>query len=278
MSPLRNLIRQASGRWFYNGKVWWTNPDSFHVYAGGLYSYEQAKVHASFCSIASNLSWVGEPFVEYENGMPEDRLDIIRRVAPTTADTAIPVDMFENNPARLWNMPINRPFGSWNVVALFNYNYDRTNSSVTQKIELADLGLDANSEYLAFEFWNKQFVGTVKESFNRTLPQTNCEVFSIVKKENHPVLLATNRHVRNMAYDITNLKWDDKTKTLSGTSAVVKNDPYSLYIYAPKGYVLKGVTAENEQTTNTNENSLYTVSFTSVENKYVDWKVSFKKE
>ena len=32
----QGLTRQASGRYFYNGKVWWNNADSFHVYVGGL--------------------------------------------------------------------------------------------------------------------------------------------------------------------------------------------------------------------------------------------------
>jgi hypothetical protein len=119
--------------------------------------------------MGGNLAWVGEPFVEYGDDVPEERLDIIRRVAPVTSDTGIAVDMFERNPARLWNMPVNRKFGSWNVAALFNFDFDNRGEAVTQEITMTDLGLDPEKEYLDYEFWRKQFLGTVRKSFTRTV-------------------------------------------------------------------------------------------------------------
>jgi hypothetical protein len=269
----QDLVRQASGRWFYNGKVWWDNPDSFHVYAGGIYSYAQAKTHASFCSLAGNVLMIGEPFTDED--LPPERLDIARRVAPMTPDTAVAVDMFEHNPARLWNMRIERPFGAWNVVGLFNTDYGQTGEPITQRIDFRELGLDPAGEYLVYEFWRKEFLGAVKGGFTRTLQAPDCEVYAIVQAQEHPVLISTNRHVRQMAYDVLDLAWGDAARTLSGMSRVVGGDPYQLRICVPDGFTARSAQAGNLAAALAEDDGLLTLEFTSPAAADVHWSVTF---
>jgi hypothetical protein len=231
------LTRQISLRYFYNGRVWYNNPDSFHVYAGGIYSYQQAKTHASYASISGNVVHLGEPLADED--IPEERLEIARRVAPTTPDFATAVDVFEHSPARLWNLPVRRPFGQWNVVGLFNVDFDNTHQPITQEIRFADLGLDPQREYLVYEFWSRKFLGIVKGSFTRTLQAPDAEVYSIVPAADRPILVSTSRHVRQMAYDLRDMAWDPARKTLRGTSAVVQQDPYELRVWLPEGWRLQ---------------------------------------
>ncbi|MCD6350591.1 MAG: hypothetical protein J7M26_00620, partial [Armatimonadetes bacterium] len=271
----QGLTRQISGRFFYNGRVWWNSPDSFHVYAGGLYSYRQAKVHASFCSIAGNLVHLGEPLADED--MPLDRLEILKRVAPTTPDVAEAVDLFEHSPARLWNMPVRRSFGQWNVVGLFNVDYGHTGEAITQEIRFADLGLDPAAEYLVYEFWSRKFLGSFKGGFTRTLQAPDCEVYSIVRRQDHPVLLSTNRHVRQMAYDVLALNWDAPTATLSGTSLVVGGDPYELRVWVPQGWALDAAQAQGLQVTTTRQGRLLRLQFTAEKDGAVKWQVRFSK-
>jgi len=270
----QGLTRQASGRYFYNGKVWWNNADSFHVYVGGLYSYNQAKTHASFCALAGNVMMVGEPFTDED--IPEERLDIIRRVAPSTRDVGKAVDVFDHNPARLWNMPIERSFGRWNVVGLFNVDYGQTGAPITQRIDLTKLGLEAHREYLAYEFWTERFLGTVKDGFTRTLEAPDCEVYSIVEKVDHPALVSTSRHVRQMAYDILDLSWDKQARILRGVSKVVRDDPYELCIYIPKGHAFKTVKVKGADPKANRESRLLRVAFTSSTSRDVPWSLSFE--
>ena len=275
---IRGLVRQASGRFFYNGKVWWTNPDSFHVYAGGLYTYNQGKVHASFNAIAGNRAWLAEPFIEYEEDFPEDRLEIIKRVAPVTHDVSKAVDVFENNPARFWNMPVERKFGKWNVVGFFNFDFHQKALPVTKKILFEELELCPEKEYLVYEFWNKKFLGVKKGSFTRTLLAPDCEIYSVIEKKDHPVLVSTSRHVRHMAYDIVDLNWDEKKLTLSGTSKVVKDDPYQLRIYLPKGYSdYKSIKADDLTTKVRRAGPLLLVNFNSDITRDVNWSTTFVK-
>lgn len=231
------LTRQISLRYFYNGRVWYNNPDSFHVYAGGIYSYQQAKTHASYASISGNVVHLGEPLCDED--IPEDRLEIARRVAPTTPDFAVAVDVFEHSPARLWNLPVRRPFGRWNVVGLFNVDFDNTHQPITQQVRFADLGLDPQREYLVYEFWSRKFLGAMKGGFTRTLQAPDAEVYTILPREDHPVLLSTSRHVRQMAYDLRDLDWDEARGVLRGTSTVVQQDPYELRVWLPEGWGLQ---------------------------------------
>jgi hypothetical protein len=272
----QGLPRQISGRYFYNGRVWWNSPDSYHVYVGGLYSYNQAKVHASFCSIAGNLVHLAEPLTDEE--IPQDRLDMIRRVSPTTADTATAVDVFEHCPARLWNLRVQRPFGAWNVVGLFNVDMDRSGTPVTQEVKFADLGLEPDREYLVYEFWSQRFLGAVKGGFARTLQAPDCEVYSIVPREDRPVLVSTSRHLRQMAYDILDLRWDPAAQTLSGTSKVVEGDPYQLRVYLPPAYRLAGAQIGGLNTKIATQGELLTVEVVPQADGDLHWTLQFARD
>ncbi|MHC4538485.1 MAG: ankyrin repeat domain-containing protein [Planctomycetota bacterium] len=271
----QGLIRQISGRYFYNGWVWWNNPDSFHVYAGGLYSYHQGKVHATFNSLAGGRMWFSEPFIEYGEPFPPDRLEIVKRVTPITNDVSRAIDLFEHCPAHLWSMSIERPFGKWQVVGLFNFDFDKSGQELTQTIDFEELGLLPDKEYLVYEFWTSTFLGIKKGSFTRTVAAPNCEVYAIVEKQGHPVLISTSRHVRQMAYDIRDLKWDDDSLTLAGCSHMTRSDPYELRIYVPPGYNMKEVTVSDLPVGVEQTGRILKVGFQVAENIEQAWQVEF---
>jgi hypothetical protein len=271
----KGLVRQASGRWFCNGRVWWTKPDTFGLYAGGLYSDNLGKTNATFNAIAGNRILIGEPFCDEQ--IPSEYLDIARRVAPAMPEVSTPVDVFHNNPARVWNIPVTREYGSWNIVGLFNFDYDAKGNTVTQTVDFADLDLSPDKEYLVYGFWNKRFLGIKKGSFEWTLGPADCEVVSIVEKKDHPVLISTNRHVRQMSFDVLKLDWDAETMMLNGTSLVVEDDPYQLRIYVPEGFGCIEATAGNPAVTSQVKNQLMTVGFESTESTEVDWSITFRR-
>jgi hypothetical protein len=112
----------SANRFFYNGRVFWNDGDGFHIYRynatdGQAFNYGQAKVSANFHAMAGNTLFLSEAFdVKY----PEDRIELLKRISPSTMDVSYPVDLFVRKPAQIWNMPVERPFGTWNVLAIFN--------------------------------------------------------------------------------------------------------------------------------------------------------------
>ena len=268
-----DLIRQVSGRFHLSGKVWWNNPDSFHVFCQGIYSAAQAKVHASFCAVAGNRMMVAEPFCDQT--LPPDRLDILKRVMPATPDTAIATDCFEHNPARVWNLPVHRPFADWNIVGLFNFDEDQRRRPRTLSVRFADLGLSPARDYLLYEFWSQAFLGSKRGAFRRTLEAPDCEVLAVVPKPDRPVLLSTSRHVLHMAYDVIELTWDGKARRLSGTSRVVAGDPYQLRVYTPRGYRLTSADVPGLEAKAAADGSLLTIDFLPKAHGTQAWALTF---
>ena len=71
-------------------------------------------------------------------------------------------------------------------------------------IRFADLGLAADREYVAFEFWTKSFLGAFRDAFTPgdVDPRFGVQVFCLREKADRPQLLATNRHVSCGAMDV----------------------------------------------------------------------------
>jgi hypothetical protein len=125
----------------------------------------------------------------------------------------------------LFLQEINKSFENWSVLGRLD---DRD-----QVISLADLGLNSQKEYLVFEFWSKQFKGTVANKFEPGAidPKYNCQVLCFRERKNHPQLLATNRHISCGGIDLENLQWEGNA--LSGTSKVLSVENYIIYLYEP---------------------------------------------
>src|SRR5208283_614583 len=208
---------------------------------------------------------------------PPDRIELLKRISPPTMDTAYPVDLFVRKPAHIWNMPVERPFGSWSVLAVFNFT-GRSDRKFTATLDAAkDLRLDPNKEYIAYEFWSKQLIGTFKGKFvARPLRPYDCDIYSIVEKQDHPVLISTSRHVRQMAFDIKDIAYESHPRMLRGASRAVAGDPYELRIYVPDGFTAKRVEVSDGATaTLRTDGHLLLVDFTTSTGKDAEWKVFF---
>jgi len=269
----------SANRFFYNGRVFWNDGDGFHIFHYRApdkqdFNAAQAKVDATFHAIAGNTLFVSEAF---DGPYPADRLELLKRISPPTMDVAYPVDLFVRRPAQVWSMPVERPFAKWSVLAVFNYTGTAGSTFTTSLDAAKDLRLDPDKEYIAYEFWSGQLVGTFKGTFAaRPVRAYDCDVYSVVEKQDRPVLISTSRHVRQMAFDIKDLAYDGGTRVLSGMSRAVAGDPYQLRIYVPEGFTAQrvelsgGLTARMATT-----DHLLTVDYTASAGSDVAWKVYF---
>jgi hypothetical protein len=283
---LTESLQGTAIRFFYSGRVFWNDPDGLHIYkfgtsfgSSGRFNYGQGKVNAVFHAIAGNAIFLSEALNEK---YPEDRIELLKRISPTTMDVAYPVDLFVRKPAQIWNMPVERPFGKWSVLAVFNYSNAMAASTnppqFTTKLDAGkDLRLDPAKEYIVYEFWTKKLIGTFKGTFATPgVKPYDCDVYSIVEKQDRPVLISTSRHVRQMAFDIKNLTYDGQQRMLRGTSRAVAGDPYQLRIYVPEGFSAQRVELSDGITASTKtEGNLLMVDFKAPTGKDVEWKVFF---
>lgn len=286
----------AANRFFYSGRVFWNDCDGLHVFKyaepdGKDFTYGEAKVDANFHAITSNTLFLSEAL---DAPYPEDRIELLKRISPPTMDVSYPVDLFVRRPAQVWNLPVEREFAKWTILAVFNYTRKPQNRQmgnsiiavtnattggefITKLDAAADLRLDPNNEYVVYEFWTRTLIGTFKGSFtSRAVAPYDCDVYSIVEKRNHPILLSTSRHVRQMAFDIKQLGYDEREQSLIGTSRAVAGDPYQLRIYIPDGFNAKRAEVSGGlAATMTTTGNLLAVNYTPSTGNDIKWKIYF---
>ena len=189
-------------------------------------------------------------------------------------------------------MPVERPFGKWNVLGVFNYTSKTPREGFTWTTPATralipkftvpldaakDLRLDPGKEYIVYEFWTKKLIGTFKGTFvPRPVVSYDCDMYSIVEKLNRPVLISTSRHIRQMAFDIKDLAYDGGQRMLRGVSRAVAGDPYQLRLYVPDGFAAKRVEVSGGLTAKmATDGPLLTVDYTASTGNDVEWKVFF---
>ncbi|WP_042276228.1 alpha-galactosidase [[Clostridium] dakarense] len=268
-----------SARWFHTQRILFLiDPD--HICART--NIEWARSICSLVSLSGGLYMLSDPLENYD----KDRLDIIQRTLPTlktfTGETgnidltypaftwtklhgfAVPREnpvateditiedainmagnyesMDDNHPfSSLWNIHIDREYRRWSILGRF-----ATVPLKESNVYFKDLGLDNLKEYLAFDFWEKKYLGRIKESINcRALDLGNCQIISLTEVKEHPQVIASTRHVSMDDVSIKSQNWINNTLILDLEG--IKNTKEEYVFHIPKGY-----TVENIKSTNSN--------------------------
>ena len=213
----------ASRVWFLHGRVWWNDPDFVSVRAS--LSLDRARLNAGWTAISGQLYYLSDWVPIY----PAERLDIVKRTIPAHGLPARPVDVFEQQIARIWIVTDTRQAVRRDVVAYYNWDKDRAEISATPE----RIGLPPAKEYVGFDFWANKFIPPFSGALTATLPGTSSRIMAIRPVSEFPQLLSTSRHVTQGIIDVTDEKWDAAKSQLTATSKMVGNDPYELRIVVP---------------------------------------------
>jgi hypothetical protein len=209
--------------YFLHGRVWYNDPDP--VYVRPTLPVEHARLICSWVAISGQLNISSEDY----SALPADRLDILRRSMPAHHLLARPIDLFENDPPRLWVLSDERRRPRRDILALYNWD---TAKSVDFDYSLGSLGLDADRSYRAFDYWDDTLLPPMKGRLRLSVPRQSCRILAVRPALERPQVISTSRHVTQGMVDLLEEKWDATTATLSGRSRVVGGDSYELRIVA----------------------------------------------
>jgi hypothetical protein len=142
------------------------------------------------------------------------------------------------------------------------------------------LGLDPAKSYYVYDFWNDRYVGIYKGSarLEQELRPGEARMLSVRELTPHPRVLSADRHIMQGYLDISDEKWIDGKRILSGTSKVVGGDPYIMTI-APGGFVPGKVSASNPDAKISmvkSDNGLFKVEIESGKNATIKWQIAFE--
>jgi hypothetical protein len=98
-------------------------------------------------------------------------------------------------------------------------------------LNFAKAGLKGNHEYLLFDFWKQEFLGTMKAEYTVSLPPHSCQVLSIRPATGHPQLVGTDRHITMGGVEVADEFWNAAREQLTLVVELVRNYPAMFTIY-----------------------------------------------
>jgi hypothetical protein len=280
-----NVVRKPALRWYKNRRLVNYDMDGKAILtagnrlAGSAYAItpERRRTILTVSYAISGRLLFCEDFGKFSPEVIHD----ISRAFPfhNTPLSARPVDAFIDDRPQIFDFLIST---NWHQLVLWN----STDEIQKKKILLSgdtvagSLGLDPNSKYYLYDFWSNSLLGTFAgtDTFSRTVnPQEGCMI-SIHRVENHPQWVSTDRHLMQGYVDLVRKPvWNPESLTLSGTSAVIGNEPYRVTI-ALNGF--KGVSAQAEGAQvrivpRTDSAEIVDLEIAAEENKEVIWSLVF---
>lgn len=257
---------RGSARYFYNGRVWYNDPDP--VYVRNKIPLTHARVISSWVAISGQLY----AFSDWLPNLSEERVKVLQKtIAPCNdVDSRRPEDIFESPVARLWQVKKD----DCHIFGFFNWK-EKEGDTIGTTFER--LGLDPSATYVAYDFWNEKFIPSIQKELKMDLPQSSCLVLSLRKMGNHPVVINTSRHVLSPIFDVDDEEWDADDKELEGESTVVGKDTYVLRVAVPAGMKLKKAEIEDaDQISFTQKGMLAEISCVPQKCGDIDWELSFE--
>jgi hypothetical protein len=240
-STWENVRSQASStlsQLFVNNILWYCDPDTLLV--GSFHGIEQARVTATVVALPGQLMFAGDKLAE----LPPERLRLLQQALPVC--DVRPLDLFPIFDLRpVWDLKIRRPFGQWDVVALFNWSDEAAEVAVT----LAELGLPPDQPCLLYEFWESRFCGRTTERISLPVPARAVRLVAVHPDLGRPQFLSTDRHLTQGATSIAGMTWDEAARTLALEVKLVGGHATRLRFAVPPAYRLNECSAEAGATT-----------------------------
>lgn len=238
-SKWHNILSQARAtlnQLFVHNIVFYLDPDTLLV--GDYHAIEQARVTTTIVALPGQLMFAGDKL----GGLAPERMRLLQQSLPVC--DVRPLDLFPVFAMRpVWDLKIRRPFGQWDVVALFNWD----DEAHPVRTSLAELGLEAGT-YAAWEFWTATDLGDVEDSLAVDVPARSVRLVALHRVADHPQFLSTDRHVTQGGTCLRDCRWTGSALELD--LAVVGGHAFSYRFRVPEGCrcagaeTSKGVRAE----------------------------------
>lgn len=214
--------------------VIYTDPDN--VILGEKYNtFDQAASRIYFTALTGLPMTFGDDLPR----LPAERADLIKRCLPVMDIHPMDIKQHTHGGGVLTvQLNIDLPFEAYTVVDFFNMEQTPTDVEV----RLTDLYLDGGA-YHVYDYTKKEYLGYTDGKLRIELDPCESRVIALRPKSDRPQIVSTNRHVTQGAAEIKSMKWENNS--LSITSTLVKDDPYTVTLYVPDGYTPKGLTVEN---------------------------------
>ena len=187
--------------------------------------------------IAMTMAGLSGAVVTYGDDLTSlkpERAELLAKIFPLIGDAAIPVDLYESKIPQIWNLPVTSLSESYNVVGVFNWTDRKADVDFT----LDSLGLSRSRYYLVHDFWNREFLGNVRERITLfDIPARSVKLLCLRAEKKIPQLLATDIHLTQGGVDVLSAGWDKQSQSFLVVCKPPTQGKGTLFIHVPEGYI-----------------------------------------
>ena len=249
--------QQMGTCWYKHRNFWHNEPDCLIVGEGSM---NEARVRCAWLVFSGGVVALGDDLTKTS----ADRMAMIPKCLPSYDVAARPLDMFTHIPSRVWDLHVQKGGNDYHAAALFNF--DEQVQEVA--IPLNRLGM-ADAECMGWEFWTETPLHPVDGAIRVAVPPHDSRVVAIRRIESHPQVLATDMHLTMGAVELSDVRWDEATATLSGRAHRVPRASGCIVLRVPDAWrIVRGAAPKGR------EIAIADVAFTE---KDADWSVQFAK-
>lgn len=214
----------AAKRYYFHRRTWINDAD--HVCLN-LLTPSQAQAAATLIALTGGNVLSGDRLPDLDPG----RVEILKKILPSSGEAARPVDLFDTDRQTVFALKIQRPFGEWTVVGVFNPSEMDVAEHV---LPLERLWLDPARKYIAYDFWRERWHGEVQGTLRVRVPPASVTLLAVHEQRNVPHVVSTDRHVLQGALELEEVKWDAGTRTLEGVSLGPEGTAHNVVVYVPQ--------------------------------------------
>jgi hypothetical protein len=200
------------------------------------------------------------------------RRQVLDQLAPVYTSNARPIDLTGAAPPRQWYLPLKAKAGAWTILGLFNWD---AGSAATIRTPLGAFELNPGVTYTVYDFWAGRYLGRIKDRLQVEVPPEGVRLLGLRYDEQRPMLVASNRHFTQGAFDHGNVTWSHEAQELSGSFEATAGFPYTLTFYIPEAYRLKQVDSSEVLAGQELEGDALRVSLTPDSMGEVTWSLQF---
>ena len=189
----------------------------------------EALIAMTMAGMSGGVVTCGDDFTT----LKPERAELLAKIFPLIGDAAIPIDLYDSKFPQIWNLPVTSPYESYNIVGVFNWTDIKADVDFT----LDSLGLNRSRYYLVHDFWNREFLGNVRERVTLfDIPSRSVKLLCLRAEQNVPQLLATDIHLTQGGVDVLSAGWDKRSQSFLAVCKPPKRSKATLFIHVPQDY------------------------------------------
>jgi len=228
-----NSLRNILTRFWCHRRLWLNDPDCFLARdETTTLTLDQMQMPSTLLSpdevrtLATAIGLSGGIVLDSDNlpAMSPERVAIVSLLLPTWGEAAQPLDLFEAGMPSLFRLPVERPWESWTLLGVFNWE----DVACTLKAPLPPGRLHV------FDLWSGQYSGVLSgEAIFPNVPAHGCKLLALREVQDQPQVVSSTFHFTQGALEIEDAHYDGGRRALTLSLRPVAKKEGELVLYAP---------------------------------------------